>query len=69
MPEQHKRSIVKAIIYRGGSIILLGLLSYIATRSIEAMSFITILYQIFSVIGYYLYERGWGKIQWGKKII
>jgi len=65
--EKHRRSMTKAVIYRGGSVALLGTLSYIATRSIETMSFITILYQVVSVIGYYVYERCWGRIKWGTK--
>ena len=65
--EQRRRSITKAIIYRSGSIVLLSTLSYMATRSIEVVTFITVLYQVISVIGYYLYERVWVKIKWGNK--
>ena len=57
----------KAVIYRGGSVALLSLLSYIATRSIETMTFITVLYQVVSIVGYYIYERFWGRIKWGTK--
>lgn len=65
MRDTHKRSLVKAVIYRGGSLCLLGLLSWITTEDLIQTSIITIGYQVFSVVGYHVYERIWGRIKWG----
>ena len=65
--DQHRRSITKAFIYRGGSVCLLGFLSWVTTEDLIQTSTITIGYQLASVVGYYIYERIWGKIKWGKR--
>lgn len=67
MRDKHQRSIIKAFIYRGGSVTLLGFLSWITTKDIVQVSIITIGYQVVSVFGYYIYERLWDKINWGRK--
>lgn len=65
--EKHRRSIAKAVAYRAISIVLLATLSWIFTGSFVKMTAITITYQTISIVGYYMYERIWGHISWGRE--
>ena len=67
MSDQHRRSLTKAFIYRGGSVLLLGFLSWITTRDLIQASTITFGYQVASVVGYYAYERIWDRVNWGRR--
>jgi len=67
MRDQHRRSLTKAFIYRGGSVCLLGFLSWITTKDLIQASAITIGYQVASVVGYYAYERIWDRVNWGRR--
>lgn len=64
--ETHKRSLAKAIVYKGGSVALLALLSWVFTKDLLSMSLITVSYEVIAIIGYYVHERIWGKVTWGK---
>ena len=66
MRDTHKRSLIKAVGYKGGSVALLALLSWIFTQDLVKMSLITIVYQAVTIVGYYIYERVWEHISWGK---
>lgn len=66
MRDRHWRSIVKALVYKGGSIVLLALLSWLFTKDLAKMSLITVCYQIITVVGYYIHERIWEKVKWGR---
>jgi len=65
--DSHKRSLVKAFIYKSGSIALLGILSYIFTQDLIKMSLITVSYEAIAAVGYYVHERLWEQISWGRK--
>ena len=65
--ETHRRSIVKAIGYKTGSVIVLAVTSYVVTGDWESMSWITGIYTLIAIIGYYVWERVWGCIRWGGK--
>ncbi|MFC2012670.1 DUF2061 domain-containing protein [Chloroflexota bacterium] len=65
--DTHKRSLTKAVIYKTGSIVLLAGASWIITRDLMQMSLITVTYEIIAAIGYYVHERLWEKIRWGRK--
>lgn len=67
MRDTHRRSIAKAIGYKVVSIALLALLSWFFTRDLIQMSLITITYEAIAIIGYYVYERIWGRIGWGRR--
>ncbi|MFC2021031.1 DUF2061 domain-containing protein [Chloroflexota bacterium] len=61
------RSFVKSLIYRflsfGGTVIL----SWFITKDVSQTISITLAVQAFLVILYFVYERFWNNIQWGKK--
>jgi len=61
------RSFVKSILYRflslGGTVVL----SWLITRDVSETVSITLAVQAFLVVLYFVYERVWNNIQWGKK--
>jgi len=65
--DAHKRSLVKAVIYRTGSIVLLAGLSWLFTRDFVQMSLITVTYEVIAMLGYYIHERLWEQIRWGRR--
>jgi len=65
--DSHKRSLVKALIYKGGSITLLAILSYVFTHDLMKMSLITVTYEVIAALGYYVHERLWEQVSWGRK--
>jgi len=67
--DTHKRSMVKAIIYRCGGITLLVGVTWVITRDVIQVSAVTVVYHAVSVVGYYIYERIWEHMKWGKGIV
>lgn len=67
MNDTHKRSVLKAVGYKSVSIALLATLSWLFTRDLLHMTAITLTYEVIAIVGYYVYERIWGKINWGRK--
>ncbi|MFC1991842.1 DUF2061 domain-containing protein [Chloroflexota bacterium] len=61
------RSFAKSFIYRllsmGGTVIL----SWLITRDVSETISITLAIQVFLIILYFVYERVWNRIQWGRK--
>lgn len=67
MSETHKRTIVKMISYRITAWLFTILWTYLFFGDIgEATGFATLLHVLLSV-DYYIHERIWLKITWGKK--
>lgn len=64
--ETHARSIAKAIIYRVLIIISVFIITYATTRRLADTASITGLTAISGTIIYYLYERVWSRIKWGR---
>lgn len=64
--ESRSRSIVKSLIYRLLSIIGTTSLSWLITKDAKETLAITIAFQTFLITLYYLNERVWNKISWGK---
>jgi uncharacterized membrane protein len=65
--ETHSRSLVKAIIYRIIIIISIFVITYATTKRIADAASITGLTAVSGTIIYYLYERVWSRISWGRK--
>jgi len=65
--ESRSRSIVKSLVYRILSLIGIGILSWFITKDIKETTLITIVFQIYLAILYYVYERVWNRINWGKE--
>lgn len=60
------RSWVKSITWRIFGIVLLGLISYVITRDWKEMAVITAVFHGIRVVLYYVHERVWERIQWGR---
>ncbi len=65
--ESHFRSIVKAVTWRIGGTILTVLIALIITKKLELSLQIGLLDTIFKVSAFYVHERMWSKINFGRK--
>lgn len=64
--ERKSRSLVKAISWRLVALVVLATISYIFTGSWEETTLITAVYSVLQIFIYFLHERIWGRIRWGK---
>jgi adenylylsulfate kinase len=60
-----KRSIVKAITYRGIIVILDFLVIYLLTGKVATAAGFMIISNIYTTVAYFLHERVWSGIKWG----
>jgi len=64
--ETHIRSIIKAVSYRLLGSGATGLLTWIVTQKLDFAFFVSIGDFAIKIILYYLHERIWSRIKWGK---
>jgi uncharacterized membrane protein len=64
--ETHARAWIKSIVWRILGIFILGLISWTITHSWRDMTLITVFFHGIRVILYYLHERLWERISWGR---
>ena len=64
--ETHTRAWIKSIVWRLFGIVILGAISWSITHSWKEMSLITILFHSIRIVLYYLHERIWDRINWGR---
>lgn len=67
--ESHKRSIVKSITYRFMGIIITITIAFLFTRKVFLSISIGLFDTLIKLFGYYLHERIWNKIKFGKEKI
>jgi uncharacterized membrane protein len=67
-PEKHKRSIVKSITFRILVIISDMVIITLVTHRYDVALGITIATNLGSTVLYYLHERVWTKIAWGRAV-
>ena len=60
-----KRSVVKAITYRGIIVCLDFLVIYLLTGKVATAAGFMIISNIYTTAGYFLHERVWSGIKWG----
>jgi uncharacterized membrane protein len=60
-----KRSIVKAVTYRGIIIVLDFLVVYLLTGKVKTAAAFMIASNIYTTVAYFLHERIWARINWG----
>jgi uncharacterized membrane protein len=60
-----KRSVVKAITYRGIIVCLDFLVIYLQTGKVATAAGFMIISNIYTTVGYFLRERVWAGIKWG----
>jgi uncharacterized membrane protein len=61
-----RRSWIKSITWRIIGIVILGAISYKLTHDLKAMTGITLIFNAIRLILYYVHERIWERIHWGK---
>lgn len=66
--EKKIRSIVKSLTYRTTGIILMGLGAYVLGMNIVDSIKLTVGYHAIRIVQYYLHERIWNMIKWGKEV-
>ena len=66
MIDTKKRSFMKATSWRLFAAILLAYIAWFTTGDWRTVTYITVIYHLVQVFMYYLHERVWGKITWGK---
>jgi uncharacterized membrane protein len=66
MASTHTRSWVKALTWRAISIIVTALIVYWFVGSIKVVIGVTVVANAILTLLYYLHERFWKKIYWGK---
>lgn len=64
--DSHKRSIVKAVLWRVGSICVLIVISWMITHDVAETTAITAVYHFVAICLYYSYERFWDRVRWGR---
>ena len=65
--ERTKRSIVKALTYRVLIVCLDFLFVYIFTHKVEVALGFMLVSNVYTTVGYFVHERIWARIQWGKE--
>jgi uncharacterized membrane protein len=65
--ESRRRSIVKMITYRAILTALLAVISWVFTGNIGQATVITIVFSVSATVIYYLHERVWNGITWGRQ--
>ncbi len=66
--EHWQRSLVKAITYRVFIVILDFSVIWFFTKSTNVAASFVVISNIYTTFGYYIHERVWNKINWGKNI-
>lgn len=61
-----KRSLVKTLTYRLLIVILVFITSYLVTRKVSFALAITGWNAVLATILYYLHERFWSRVRWGR---
>ena len=66
LKETRLRSLAKTIAYRAVASALLAGITYIYTGSLVETGTITLVFTVTATIAYYLLERAWDSIDWGR---
>ena len=64
--ENHTRSIIKALTYRALIVFSDSIIVFIITRRYDITLGFVAISNIFSTVLYFMHERAWNKIHWGK---
>jgi len=65
--DSHKRSWFKAISWRVVAFFILGGVSWMFTRNWTQTTWIAIVYACIQLVLYYVHERVWERLNWGRK--
>jgi len=65
--ESHLRSIVKAVTYRFGGLVVTGLVTLVITRRADLAASVALLDTVAKIGVFYLHERMWLRIGFGRR--
>jgi uncharacterized membrane protein len=60
------RSLVKSVTYRVVAFIVLIAITWYATNNLVQTTFISVTFQTIQLFLYYIHERLWERVNWGK---
>jgi len=60
------RSLVKSVTYRIIAFIVLMMITWYATNNLVQATFISVTFQTIQLFLYYIHERLWERVNWGK---
>jgi len=60
------RSLVKSVTYRIIAFIVLMMITWYATHNLGQTTFISVTFQTIQLFLYYIHERLWERVNWGK---
>lgn len=66
--ESHKRTLVKSITWRFIAVIVAFIVAYFFTKKPVESSIMAIVINLINMVAYYIHERIWNKINFGRKI-
>lgn len=66
MIDARKRALAKALSWRMLAVVLLGVVTYLLTKDIKTVTYVTILYHTIQLFVFFLHERIWNHVKWGK---
>ena len=66
MNETHTRSIIKAITWRSGGLVMTVAVAWALTRKVELAASIGLADTLVKLLAYYLHERAWLKLDLGR---
>lgn len=64
--DSKRRSLVKSITHRIVAVIILTVVVWLITGSMQETTLITLAFNTVQVVTYYMHERSWEKINWGR---
>lgn len=67
LTESRVRSLTKSFTWRIIAAVVLFIVSYLLTEDVPKASAITIIFNLVQIVLYYLHERAWVRIEWGRK--
>ncbi len=66
MTERKMRTIVKAVTWRATATLITAGLVYLFTGRLELAAEVGALEMVLKILAYYLHERAWGRVSWGR---
>ena len=66
MDGEKRRSLAKAVCYRIICIISLSVVTYAITGDLIEMGMIVVVFQSLQMFIYYIHERVWNRVNWGR---
>ncbi len=67
IPDSHKRSMIKSLLWRVIGIFWLGGITYLFTRNWITTGLVTVIHHAVFLVVFYLHERFWLKFNWQSK--